>query len=335
MTVLVTGSAGFIGSALTLRLLQRGDRVVGIDNHNDYYDPAIKEARLGRYLENEGYSHYRADLSDICAIEKIFEISKPKLVVNLAAQAGVRHSIDNPTLYLSSNIVGFGNILECARKYHVSQLVYASSSSVYGSSGQIPFSTRDGVGHPLNIYAASKRSNELMAHAYSHIYNIPTTGLRFFTVYGPWGRPDMALFKFTKAILRGEQIELFNFGNHRRDFTYIDDVIECIVRVIDDVAQRNINWTPYGSDLSSSHAPWRIFNIGNGRPVELIQYIKALEDSLGIKAKVRLLSLQPGDVVETCADMESFFEKFNYKPETNIAEGISRFVSWYRMFFGV
>jgi UDP-glucuronate 4-epimerase len=335
LAILVTGAAGFIGSALTLRLLQRGDRVVGIDNHNDYYDPAIKEARLARHIHDANYSHYRVDLSDTCAIEKVFEISEPTVVVNLAAQAGVRHSIDNPLVYLNSNILGFGNILECARKYSVHHLVYASSSSVYGSSGRIPFSTRESVGHPLNIYAASKRSNELMAHAYSHIHRIPTTGLRFFTVYGPWGRPDMALFKFTKAILQGEEIELFNFGNHRRDFTYIDDIVECIIRVMDDVTQPNLNWTADDPDLSTSQAPWRICNIGNGRPVELTQYIKALEDSLGIKAKVKLLSLQPGDVIETCADMEAFYEKFNYKPETNIVEGISRFVSWYQRFFGV
>lgn len=335
MKVLVTGSAGFVGSTLILRLLARGDTVIGIDNHNDYYDPAIKEARLARYADNPNYTHLRIDLADRNAIEDCFTTHKPQRVVNLAAQAGVRYSIENPLAYIDSNIVGFAHILEGCRHYGVEHLVYASSSSVYGANTAMPFSVHQNVDHPLSLYAASKKSNELMAHTYSHLYNLPTTGLRFFTVYGPWGRPDMALFKFTKAILAGEPIQVFNYGKHRRDFTYIDDIIEGVVRILDRPAPGNSEWNSDQPDPGTSKAPWRVYNIGNNSPVELMDYIGALESALGKKAEMELLPLQAGDVPDTYANVEDLVEQFHYKPATTVEEGIARFVAWYRDYFKV
>jgi len=335
MKVLVTGSAGFIGSTLVLRLLARGDTVIGIDNHNDYYDPAIKEARLARYANHPNYTHLRIDLADRNAMENAFATHKPQRVVNLAAQAGVRYSIENPLAYIDSNIVGFAHILEGCRHNNVEHLVYASSSSVYGANTTMPFSVHHNVDHPLSLYAASKKSNELMAHTYSHLYGLPTTGLRFFTVYGPWGRPDMALFKFTKAILAGEKIPVFNHGKHRRDFTYIDDIVEGIIRILDYPAQSNPNWSGATPDSGTSAAPWRVYNIGNNHPVELMDYIAALEKALGKQAAMDLLPLQPGDVPDTYADVTDLVEQFNYKPATTVEEGIKRFVAWYRDYFNV
>jgi UDP-glucuronate 4-epimerase len=333
MKVLITGSAGFIGSALTLRLLERGDTVVGIDNHNDYYDPAIKEARLARYASHPRYTHLRVDLADKAAIDEAFRVHQPQRVVNLAAQAGVRYSIENPLAYINSNIVGFAHILEGCRHHGVEHLVYASSSSVYGANTTMPFSVHHNVDHPLSLYAASKKSNELMAHTYSHLYGLPTTGLRFFTVYGPWGRPDMALFKFTRAILAGEPIQVFNYGKHRRDFTYIDDIVEGIVRVLDKPAQANPDWDGARPDPGSSKAPWRVYNIGNNSPVELLDYIGTLEQALGKTVQKELLPLQAGDVPDTCADVDDLVREFNYKPGTPVAQGISQFVAWYRHYF--
>lgn len=335
MKVLVTGSAGFIGSALVLRLLARGDTVIGIDNHNDYYDPAIKEARLQRFVEHPRYTHLRLDIADRKAVYDIFLKLQPERVVNLAAQAGVRYSIENPLAYIDSNIVGFANILEGCRHSGVEHLVYASSSSVYGANTAMPFSVHQNVDHPLSLYAASKKSNELMAHTYSHLYGLPTTGLRFFTVYGPWGRPDMALFKFTKAILAGDTIQVFNYGKHRRDFTYIDDIVEGVLRVLDCPARPNLDWNAALPDPGSSRAPWRVYNIGNNSPVELMDYIGALEEALGKKAKMQLLPLQAGDVPDTYADVNDLIEDFGYKPATAVKEGIARFVAWYRDYFKV
>ena len=330
MKVLVTGSAGFIGSALSIRLLDRGDDVVGLDNHNDYYDPDLKEARLSRHLDNPKYEHIRADIEDKELITEIFESYKFDGVINLAAQAGVRYSIENPHAYLNSNILGFGNILEGCRNNSVSHLVYASSSSVYGSNTEMPFSIHHNVDHPLSLYAASKKANELMAHTYSHLYKLPTTGLRFFTVYGPWGRPDMALFKFTDAILSGKKIQVFNYGKHRRDFTYIDDIVEGVVRVLDKPAESNPNWSGEAPDPGSSLAPWRVYNIGNNSPVELMDYISAIEDSLGIKVEKELLPLQPGDVPDTFADVDDLVRDFDYKPSINVKEGVEKFIDWYK-----
>jgi UDP-glucuronate 4-epimerase len=333
MKILVTGSAGFIGSMLTLRLLERGDTVVGIDNHNAYYDPSLKEARLARFAEHPSYTHLRIDLADRAAIENAFTTYKPQRVVNLAAQAGVRYSIENPLAYIESNIVGFAHILEGCRHHGVEHLVYASTSSVYGANTAMPFSVHQNVDHPLSLYAASKKSNELMAHTYSHLYRLPTTGLRFFTVYGPWGRPDMALFKFTKAMLAGEKIPVFNFGKHRRDFTYVDDIVEGVIRVLDRPAVPNPNWQGSAPDPGTSSAPWRVYNIGNNAPVNLMDYIAALENALGVKAQMEMLPLQPGDVPDTYADVTDLAEQFDYKPDTPVQEGIARFVDWYRNYF--
>jgi len=333
MKILVTGAAGFIGSALTLRLLARGDTVIGIDNHNNYYDPLLKEARLTRHASHPEYTHLRIDLADRQAIETAFATHRPQRAVNLAAQAGVRHSIDNPLAYINSNIVGFANILEGCRNHGVEHLVYASSSSVYGANTAMPFSIHHNVDHPLSLYAASKKANELMAHTYSHLYGLSTTGLRFFTVYGPWGRPDMALFKFTKAILADEPIQVYNYGKHRRDFTYIDDIVEGIIRVIDRPAQGNPGWQGNQPDPGSSAAPWRVYNIGNNQPVELMHYIEALEKALGKTATKQLLPLQAGDVPDTYADVSDLVEQFNYKPATTVEYGIIRFVEWYSEYF--
>ena len=335
MKILVTGSAGFIGSALTLRLLDRGDEVVGIDNHNDYYDPAIKEARLARQSGHRAYTHLRVDLADRAAIEKAFTDHKPQRVVNLAAQAGVRYSIQNPLAYIYSNLVGFTHILEGCRHNGVDHLVYASSSSVYGANTAMPFSVHHNVDHPLSLYAASKKANELMAHTYSHLYGLPTTGLRFFTVYGPWGRPDMALFQFTKAILAGQPIKVFNHGNHRRDFTYIDDIVEGVVRVLDRPARSNPEWNGMDPDPSTSKAPWTVYNIGNNSPVKLMDFIAALEKELGRKAEKEFLGLQPGDVPDTYADVQDLVRDVDYKPSTPVTEGIKQFVAWYREYFRV
>jgi UDP-glucuronate 4-epimerase len=333
LKVLVTGAAGFIGSALALRLLERGDTVIGIDNHNAYYDPALKEARLARHANHSDYVHLRIDLGDRKAIENCFATHKPQRVVNLAAQAGVRYSIENPLAYIDSNIVGFAHILEGCRHNGVEHLVYASSSSVYGANTTMPFSVHHDVDHPLSLYAASKKSNELMAHTYSHLYNLPTTGLRFFTVYGPWGRPDMALFKFTKAILAEEKIPVFNYGKHRRDFTYIDDIVEGVIRVLDQPAEPNHNWSGAQPDSGTSMAPWRVYNIGNNNPVDLMDYIAALEKALGKTADMVMLPLQPGDVPDTYADVSDLVEQFHYKPATPVDLGIANFVTWYRKYF--
>ena len=333
MKILVTGSAGFIGSHLALRLLERGDTVIGLDNHNDYYDPALKEARLAHFSGHPNYTHLRADLADRRAIEAAFTQYKPQRVVNLAAQAGVRYSIVNPMAYIDSNIVGFAHILEGCRHHDVEHLVYASSSSVYGANTTMPFSVHHTVDHPLSLYAASKKANELMAHTYSHLYQLPTTGLRFFTVYGPWDRPDMALFKFTKAILAGEPIQVFNHGHHRRDFTYVDDIVEGLVRILDRPAPPNEQWSGDNPDPGSSRAPWRVYNIGNNSPVQLMRYIAAIEDALGKTAIKEFLPLQAGDVPDTFADVEDLLREFDYKPETPVEEGIKRYVEWYLGFF--
>ena len=335
MKLIITGSAGFIGSSLCLKLLEREDDVIGIDNHNDYYDPQIKEARLARLLKKKNYKHYKIDLSDQKSLENVFKEHKPQRVVNLAAQAGVRYSMENPLAYINSNIVGFAHILENCRYYKVEHLVYASSSSVYGSNTKMPFSEHDSVNHPLSVYAASKKSNELMAHTYSHLYQLPTTGLRFFTVYGPWGRPDMALFKFTKAILEDLPIEVFNHGKHTRDFTYIDDIVEGIVQTLDNPATCNLGWDSNKPDPATSKAPWRIYNIGNNKPVQLMDYIDALEKALGKKAKINFLPLQPGDVPDTYASTDNLKKKFNYQPSTSVIDGISQFVKWYKNYYQI
>ena len=335
MKVLVTGAAGFIGSALSISLLDRGDEVVGIDNHNNYYDPALKEARLSRHLDHPNYTHIRMDIEDGKAVKKIFIEHQFEGVVNLAAQAGVRYSIENPLAYINTNMVGFGHILEGCRYNNVGHLVYASSSSVYGSNTSMPFSVHDNVDHPLSLYAASKKANELMAHTYSHLYDLPTTGLRFFTVYGPYDRPDMALQKFIRSILKGEPITVFNYGKHQRDFTYIDDIIEGIVKVFDKPALPNPNWDSHNPDPATSSAPWRVYNIGNNNPVELLNYIEVLEASLGIKVEKELLPLQPGDVPNTCANIDDLIEEFGYKPSISVEQGVENFVRWYQEYHNV
>lgn len=333
MKILVTGSAGFIGSALSLRLLVRGDEVIGIDNHNDYYSPELKEARLARHIDHENYTHIRGDLADKELIDDIFKTHQPTRVVNLAAQAGVRYSLENPMSYINSNLVGFGHILEGCRHNNVEHLVYASSSSVYGSNTKMPFSIHDNVNHPVSLYAATKKASELMAHSYSHLYQLPTTGLRFFTVYGPWDRPDMALQKFAKAIVNDEPIKLFNYGNHRRDFTYIDDIVEGIMRVLDKPAESNPNWNGDQPDSGTSYAPWTIYNIGNNNPVQLNDYIEALENALGKKAQKELLPLQPGDVPDTYADIDDLIRDMDYKPSTSLDVGMKNFTEWFNSYY--
>ncbi|WP_295588291.1 NAD-dependent epimerase [uncultured Lamprocystis sp.] len=335
MKVLITGSAGFIGSNLALRLLERGDQVIGVDNLNDYYDVALKEARLARTLDHPAYTDLRIDIEDSALMREVFATHRPERVVNLAAQAGVRYSIENPMAYVATNLVGFANVLEGCRHTGVEHLVYASSSSVYGANTKMPFSVRHNVDHPVSLYAASKKANELMAHTYSHLYGLPTTGLRFFTVYGPWGRPDMALFKFTRAIIAGEPIDVFNYGKHRRDFTYIDDIVEGVIRVLDRVPQGNPEWSGEAPDAASSRAPFRLYNIGNNNPVELMEYIALLEQSLGLKAELNLLPLQPGDVPDTYADVSELVRDTGYHPNTSVADGVARFVAWYRDFYQV
>jgi UDP-glucuronate 4-epimerase len=334
MKILVTGSAGFIGSALCLKLLERGDEVVGIDNMNDYYDVALKEARLKRNHAYENYIHYRCALEDRDEIRTIFKEHVPQRVANLAAQAGVRYSLINPSAYIDSNLVGFINILEACRG-KVENLVYASSSSVYGGNTKLPFSVHDNVDHPLSLYGATKKANELMAHAYSHLYGLPTVGLRFFTVYGPWGRPDMSPFLFTKNILAGKPIDVFNHGKHSRDFTYIDDIVEGVIRTLDKIPEPNPAWSGQQPDPATSKAPYRLYNIGNHQPVELIDYIAAIEECTGCKAKMNLMPLQPGDVPDTYADVEALMDDVGYKPGTPLKTGIRRFVDWYRDYYKV
>lgn len=335
MKILVTGAAGFIGFHVSRHLLDRGDEVVGIDNLNSYYDPSLKTSRLDILQDHDKFRFIKLDLADRDGMEELFQVEKFQRVVNLAAQAGVRYSLENPHAYVDSNIVGFLHILEGCRKEHVEHLVYASSSSVYGANETMPFSVHDNVDHPLSLYAASKKSNELMAHVYSHLYAVPATGLRFFTVYGPWGRPDMALFLFTKAILEGKPIKVFNYGKHRRDFTYIDDIVEGVIRTLDHVAVTNPDWSGLKPDPGSSRAPWRVCNIGNNKPVELMDYIAALEQALGRTAEKEFLPLQPGDVPDTYADVTQLVADVNYRPDTPVEEGIGKFVEWYREYYGI
>ncbi len=335
MRVLITGSAGFIGSNLALRLLERGDEVIGIDGLDPYYDVTLKQARLARTLDYDGYTDVRARIEDRESVAATFAKHQPQRVVNLAAQAGVRYSIENPDAYVDSNLVGFGNILQGCRNQKVEHLVYASSSSVYGSNTNMPFSVHDNVDHPVSLYAATKKANELMAHTYSHLYNIPTTGLRFFTVYGPWGRPDMALFLFTRKILAGEPIPVFNYGKHRRDFTYIDDIVEGVIRVLDQPAQPNPEWNGDTPDSATSRAPYRLYNIGNNNPIELMHYIETLEKCLGKEAEKELLPLQPGDVPDTYANVADLVDDIGYKPQTSVEDGVANFVEWYRDYYNV
>jgi UDP-glucuronate 4-epimerase len=329
MHILVTGAAGFIGYHLSEKLLARGDTVTGLDNLNDYYDVSLKEARLARLTKQAAFRFVRADLQDRAAMEALFAQNSFDAVINLAAQAGVRYSLENPHAYIESNIVGFTNILECCRHHKISHLVYASSSSVYGMNGSMPFSVHDNVDHPISLYAATKKANELMAHTYSHLYNIPTTGLRFFTVYGPWGRPDMALFLFTKAILTGEPIKVFNNGNMQRDFTYIDDIVEGIIRVTDQPATPNPDWSASSPDPGTSIAPYRLYNIGNNNPVSLMDFIGAIEKAIGKTAEKEFLPMQPGDVAATYADIDALVEAVDYHPRTPLQDGINNFIAWY------
>lgn len=337
MAILVTGAAGFIGSVVAQRLLARGDSVIGLDNLNDYYDPALKEARLDtvRTAGGEAFTFHKINLEDRAAMEALFENNQIDKVINLAAQAGVRHSLDEPFSYIDSNVTGFLTILEGCRHHSVKHLVYASTSSVYGANTGIPFSTEQAADHQVALYGATKRANELMAHSYSHLFNIPTTGLRFFTVYGPWGRPDMALFKFTRAILEGKPIQLYNYGKHKRDFTYVDDIAHGVVAALDNTATGNPDWDSASPASDSAHAPWRIYNIGNETPVELMDYVACIEDALGMEAQKEFLPMQPGDVPDTFADVSTLVAATGYKPRTPVKEGVANFVRWYRDYYGV
>ena len=334
MKILVTGAAGFIGFNTARRLLERGDEVVGLDNLNEYYDVRLKLARLEILKQMPGFRFVRLDLADRAGMNALFEQERFGRVINLAAQAGVRYSIENPLAYVDSNVVGFANVLEGCRHHGVEHLVYASTSSVYGANTKMPFSVHQNVDHPLSFYAATKKANELMAHTYAHLYALPVTGLRFFTVYGPWGRPDMALFLFTRSILAGEPINVFNYGHHRRDFTYIDDIVEGVVRTCDRVAIGNHAWDSDAPDPGSSRAPYRLYNIGNNQPVELMHYIHVLEECLGRKAELNLLPLQQGDVPDTRADIDDLQRDAGYTPATTVETGIRRFVEWYRGYYG-
>ncbi|EJL9531631.1 MULTISPECIES: NAD-dependent epimerase [Enterobacteriaceae] len=332
MKYLVTGAAGFIGFHVSKLLLEAGHQVVGIDNLNDYYDVNLKQSRLN-LLDHPNFSFYKLDLADRDKIFSLFTAEHFVRVIHLAAQAGVRYSIENPHAYVDSNLLGFLNILEGCRHTRVAHLLYASSSSVYGMNKKMPFSTEDAVDHPVSLYAATKKANELMAHTYSHLYGLPTTGLRFFTVYGPWGRPDMALFKFTKAILEGKSIDVYNFGKMKRDFTYIDDIAEAIIRLQNVTPEPDPQWTVETGSPATSSAPYRVYNIGNSSPVELMDYITALENALGVKANKNMLPLQAGDVLETSADTKALLDVINFKPETSVQTGVKKFVDWYRDFY--
>jgi UDP-glucuronate 4-epimerase len=335
MTILVTGTAGFIGSHVATRLLGRGERVVGVDNLNAYYDVGLKQARLARFTQTSGYTHVHADLADREAMERLFAEHRPRRVVHLAAQAGVRYAAQNPHVYVSSNVTGFLHVLEGCRRHAVEHLVYASTSSVYGANRAMPFSEHHHTEHPLTLYAATKKANEQMAHGYAHLYDVPCTGLRFFTVYGPWGRPDMALFLFTRAILAGEPIKVFNNGHHKRSFTYIDDIVEGVLRVLDQPPQRDPAWDAFHPDPAGSGvAPYRLYNIGNEQPVELLRYIEVLEQCLGRKARMEMLPLQAGDVPDTEADVEDLNAAVGYRPRVSVEEGVARFVTWYRAYYG-
>lgn len=334
MKVLVTGAAGFIGFHTSKLLLERGDEVVGLDNLNDYYDVSLKQKRLEMLGKYPAFRFVKMDLADRAGIPELFVREKFNRVINLGAQAGVRYSISNPLAYIDSNVVGFANILEGCRHNGVEHLVYASTSSVYGANTAMPFSVHQNVDHPLSFYAATKKANELMAHTYAHLYQLPVTGLRFFTVYGPWGRPDMALFLFTRSILEGKPIDVFNYGNHRRDFTYIDDIVQGVVRCMDRVATGNPHWNGDEPDPATSKAPYRLYNIGNSAPVELMKYIECVEEYLGRKAQKNLLPLQPGDVPDTFADVDDLVKDVGYKPATPIEEGVRKFVEWYVQYYG-
>lgn len=335
MKVLVTGSAGFIGSFTAHRLLDRGDEVIGLDNLNDYYDVTLKQARLDRLEARDGFRFAFADLADREAMNTVFREHRPDRVVHLAAQAGVRYSLENPQAYVDANVTGFLNVLENLREHGTGHLVYASTSSVYGSNTRMPFSVHDNVDHPVSLYAATKKSNELMAHTYSHLFGLPCTGLRFFTVYGPWGRPDMALFLFTRRILAGEPIDVFNHGHHTRDFTYVEDIVEGVIRVLDRPATANPDWSGDTPDPHSSNAPYRLYNIGSNNPVNLMRYIEVLEETLGIEAKKNFLPLQAGDVPDTFADVTDLMRDVGYKPDTPIEDGIRNFVAWYKDYYGI
>jgi len=335
MKVLVTGAAGFIGMSTALRLLARGDQVVGLDNLNDYYAVSLKESRLQRLVSLPGFSFVKLDIADRAGIEKLFAEQRFDRVIHLAAQAGVRYSLENPRAYIDANIVGFLNILECCRHGGIEHLVYASSSSVYGANRKLPFAVEDSVDHPVSLYAATKKANELMAHCYSHLYGLPTTGLRFFTVYGPWGRPDMALFLFTRAILARQPIDVFNHGNMQRDFTYVDDIVEGVIRVLDRPATSNPGYVAEQPDPATSNVPYRVFNIGNHNPVPLLDFIGAIEEALGISAVKRMLPLQDGDVPATYADTDLLDEWVGFAPATPIGDGVKRFVAWYRDYYKV
>ncbi|EIU0339448.1 NAD-dependent epimerase [Staphylococcus pseudintermedius] len=328
MKILITGVAGFIGSHLAKKLIAKDHEIIGVDNINDYYDPKLKEDRL-KSIGDKNFKFYKTDIEDDQKLSEIFEEHHPSVVVNLAAQAGVRYSLENPRAYIDSNIIGFMNILECARHYHIDNLIYASSSSVYGANTSKPFSTSDNIDHPLSLYAATKKSNELMAHTYSHLYNIPTTGLRFFTVYGPWGRPDMALFKFTDAIVHDRPIDVYNHGQMMRDFTYVDDIVEAMSRLIKRPAQPNNEWNGAKPDPGSSYAPYKIYNIGNNSPVRLMAFVEAIENKLAKTAQKNFMELQPGDVPETYANVDDLYRDINFKPETSIQEGVNQFIDWY------
>jgi len=335
MKVLVTGTAGFIGSHVALKLLERGDKVIGFDNLSDYYDVNLKKARLARFMDHPNYIHIQADLADREAVEQVFATHKPQRVINLAAQAGVRYAATNPHVYVTSNVTGFLHILEGCRHHGVEHLVFASTSSVYGANLKMPFSEHLPTEHPLTLYAATKKANEQMAHSYAHLYGIPSTGLRFFTVYGPWGRPDMALFLFTKAILAGEPIKVFNYGKHKRSFTYVDDIVEGVIRTLNRVPGKNPDWDGMAPDPASSGvAPYRLYNIGNEEPVELLRYIEVLEDCLGKKAKMEMLPLQAGDVPDTEADVSELIAAVGYRPHISVEEGVANFVRWYEEYYG-
>ncbi|CAN7283833.1 NAD-dependent epimerase [Phenylobacterium sp. LjRoot225] len=335
MTVLLTGSAGFIGFHLSRRLLERGDEVVGVDNLNAYYDPALKAARLAILEKYPGYRHARVDLADREGVAALFAKTRPAAVVNLAAQAGVRYSLEKPEAYVDANVVGFLNVLEGCRAVQPKHLVYASTSSVYGANGKLPFNVHDGANHPITLYAATKLANESMAHAYAHLFSIPATGFRFFTVYGPWGRPDMALFKFTDAILKGQPIDVYGEGRMQRDFTFVDDIVDGLVAAVDRPAQVDPAWDPLKPDPSTSGvAPWRVLNLGAARKVELMRYIQVLEEKLGRKAELNLMPMQPGDVARTEADVEATTAALDYAPKTPVEVGVGQFVDWYLDYYG-